>query len=130
MVGGVEITKQSFIDLLDARWEFGGVREVEKLYEQKRNEALKGGNIDYDLYKEYVEFFEDALLSLLENNLSHLLDLKQLSSDVIDRAQDVYFKDEDFSHLLNQKEYLNLQIPEWLNEFEIDRIYTNINQFM
>ena len=52
------------------------MREVEKLYEQKRNEALKGGNIDYDLYKEYVEFFEDALLSLLENNLSHLLDLK------------------------------------------------------
>ena len=62
--------------MLDARWEFGGVREVEKLYEQKRNEALKGGNIDYDLYKEYVEFFEDALLSLLENNLSHLLELK------------------------------------------------------
>ena len=52
------------------------MREVEKLYEQKRNEALKGGNIDYDLYKEYVEFFEDALLSLLENNLSHLLELK------------------------------------------------------
>ena len=32
--------------------------------------------------------------------------------------------------MLNQKEYLNLQTPEWLNEFEIDRIYTNINQFM
>ena len=62
--------------MLDARWEFGGVREVEKLYEEKRNEALKNGNIDYDLYKEYVEFFEDALLSLLENNLSQLLDLK------------------------------------------------------
>ena len=127
---GSQITQQSFIDLLDARWEFGGVREVEKLYEEKRKEALKNGNIDYDLYKEYVEFFEDALLSLLENNLSQLLDLKQLSSDVIDRAQEIYFKDEDFSHLLNQKEYLNLEIPEWLNEFEIDRIYTNINQFM
>ena len=53
---------------------------------------------------------------MLENNLTQLLDIKQLNSDVIDRANEIYFQDEDFSHLLNQKDYLNEQIPEWLNE--------------
>ena len=116
MVNGSEITQESFISLLDARWEFGGVRNVEKLYDEKRNEAIRPGNIDFDLYKQYVEFFEDTLESLLENNLTQLLEIKQLNSDVIDRANEIYFQDEDFSHLLNQKDYLNEQIPEWLNE--------------
>ena len=73
-----------------------------------------------------MEFFEDTLESILENNLSKLLELKQLSHDTIDRANDTYFHDEDFSHLLNQRDYLNEQVPEWLNEYEFERIYSSI----
>ena len=77
-----------------------------------------------------MEFFEDTLESILENNLSKLLELKQLSHDTIDRANDTYFHDEDFSHLLNQRDYLNEQVPEWLNEYEFERIYSSIQQLI
>ena len=55
------ISRDSFIKLLDARWDFNGVRQVEQLYNRKRLESIKVGHEDLDLYHECVDIFEEAL---------------------------------------------------------------------
>ena len=44
------ISRETFIDLHDARWKFNGVRQIHELYNSKRMEAIREGQEDFDLY--------------------------------------------------------------------------------
>ena len=90
-------------------------------------EAIRAGQEDYDLYKEYVDMFSDELEALLERNLMQLLRLKNLTMDHISLAQETHFQDDDFSQL-DQNDSINLEVPAWLTELEGERIYNDIKE--
>ena len=60
------ISRETFIDLHDARWKFNGVGQIQELYTEKRMEAIHQGQEDFDLYREYVNIFSEELEPRLE----------------------------------------------------------------
>jgi len=120
--GGIYLSKDSLITILDLRWSFNGVKILNQLYLEKRNDAMEAQNVP--LYRCYVNVFEQAVEDRLQENCQALLELFGIKEEIVPDSQELHFQDEtEFVWILNVQDYLNAEVPEMLTYELAENIY-------
>jgi hypothetical protein len=120
------LTRNSLIQILDARYELNNYRELESLFTQKRLEALDKSKSHF---KTIVDVFEQEEQDRLDHNLELLLPFLDCSLEQVHEAFKIHFEDQkDIDFVLNTGVFLQEQVPDWLTYDKAMQIFEEIGR--
>ena len=120
--------RQSIIDIHDAARTFNGVQQLFNLYKEKKAEAVEKDNIQ--LFKKYVQKFDEKLDSRLYANQEMILRFFETNYDVFEESMKYLFQNEaDWQRHLSVNDYMDAKVPDFLTEEKAKEIRDEINAF-